>query len=224
MNTQDIFTPSHFFDLENCQFQDIFHPQQPVWSALGKTIANYLKEHFDPATNDIKGEVHPSAILEGSGIIICEGAKVEATAFIRGPAFIGTGTEVRHGAYVRGNVIAGENCVIGHTTEMKNAILLNDAKAGHFAYVGDSILGNRVNLGAGTKLANLKVVKDAVSIRHEKEVISTGLRKFGAILGDDVEMGCNSVTNPGTILAKRSIVCPCVSVMGCHLKRVFLRK
>jgi NDP-sugar pyrophosphorylase family protein len=127
---------------------------------------------------------------------------------------IGHHSEVRQGAYIRGNCLIGNGCVVGHTTEVKNAILLDGAKAGHFAYIGDSILCNNVNLGAGTKLANLKIIDVEMKIRVEGEVYKTGLRKLGAILGDHTETGCNSVTSPGTLLGKGSLVYPCVNVPG----------
>ncbi len=145
-------------------------------------------------------------------ISIGQGSVVEPGALVRGPAIIGKNTEIRQGAYVRGDCIIGDRCVVGHTTEIKNAVLLNDAKAGHFAYIGDSILGNNVNLGAGTKCANLKLTGSEVVIRAKRKTFKTGLRKFGAVLGDDVETGCNSVTSPGVLLGKSSLVYPNVNV------------
>ncbi len=144
---------------------------------------------------DSKVEVGPSVV-------------VESGAFVAGPTILGAGTEVRHGAYIRGSVLCGKRCVVGHATEVKNAIFLDGAKAGHFAYVGDSVLGMEVNLGAGTKLANLKFTGSTVKFLHEGRVINTGLRKFGAILGDGAQTGCNSVTNPGTLLGKKAFVLP----------------
>lgn len=152
--------------------------------------------------------VHPELISLGKESII------EAGAYVCGPCIIGDHCEVRHGAYLRGNVITGNRCVIGHATEVKNAIFLDHAHAGHFAYVGDTILGNRVNLGAGAKCANLRFDQKAISIFVKNQSINTGLRKLGAIVGDDVQIGCNSVTNPGTVLGKESRVYPCVNVGG----------
>jgi NDP-sugar pyrophosphorylase family protein len=137
---------------------------------------------------------------------------IEPGAFIKSPTILGDQTEVRHGAYIRGNCLIGRNCVVGHVTELKHTIFLDGAKAGHFAYLGDSILGNRVNLGAGTKLANLRFIKGDVSIATSKGMIKTGLRKLGAILGDQVQTGCNSVTNPGVLLGKKSMVIPNTTV------------
>jgi acetyltransferase-like isoleucine patch superfamily enzyme len=158
--------------------------------------------------------LYGGAILFDSNIYIGEGTVVEPGALIKGPSIIGNHTEVRQGAYLRGNCLVGDRCVVGHTTEVKHSIMLDDAKAGHFAYIGDSILGNHVNLGAGTKLANLKIVDFDMKIRVEGKVYETGLRKLGAILGDHTETGCNSVTSPGTLLGKGSLVYPCVNIPG----------
>jgi len=153
-------------------------------------------------------------VLFDSNIYIGEGTVVEPGALIKGPSIIGNHTEVRQGAYLRGNCLIGDRCVVGHTTEVKHSIMLDDAKAGHFAYIGDSVLGNHVNLGAGTKLANLKIVDVEMKLMVEGKVYETGLRKLGAILGDYTETGCNSVTSPGTLLGKASLVYPCVNVPG----------
>ncbi len=148
------------------------------------------------------------AIFQGNQIRIGKGVLIEPGALIKSPTIIGDQTEVRHGAYIRGNCLIGRNCVVGHVTEVKHTIFLDGAKAGHFAYLGDSVLGNQVNLGAGTKLANLRFVTGDISIAVPGDMIKTGLRKFGAILGDHVQTGCNSVTNPGTLLGKKSMVTP----------------
>ncbi len=158
--------------------------------------------------------LYGGAVLFDSNIYIGEGTVVEPGALIKGPSIIGNHTEVRQGAYLRGNCLIGDRCVVGHTTEVKHSIMLDDAKAGHFAYIGDSVLGNHVNLGAGTKLANLKIVDVEMKLMVEGKVYETGLRKLGAILGDYTETGCNSVTSPGTLLGKASLVYPCVNVPG----------
>jgi NDP-sugar pyrophosphorylase family protein len=206
------FAPETLFALETYEHRELFRGAANAWEALARLQA-YLKEKIKPG---IRGEVEPGAHVFDDGTLeIAEGAHVEAGAYVRGPAIIGPGTEVRHGAYVRGNVLTGRDGVIGHTTECKTAIFLDGAKAAHFAYVGDSILGNRVNLGAGTKLANLKVVHGTVDvISPEGKSIATGLRKLGAILGDDVELGCNSVSSPGTVVGARTLVYPCASIRG----------
>ena len=148
------------------------------------------------------------AVLLGRSIAIGRGVLVESGAMIKSPAIIGEMSEVRHGAYLRGCCLAGKRCILGHTTEIKHAIFLDDAKAGHFAYLGDSILGNSTNLGAGTKFANLRFLPGNVTIRANDLRIDTGRRKIGAILGDGTQTGCNSVTNPGTLFAKSCFLMP----------------
>lgn len=204
------FAPEELFDLSSSSAREIFAGRAHAWEALER-LAAFIRERIRPG---VHGEVEPGAFV-GPDVEVQEGARVESTAYVRGPAIIGAGTEVRHGAYVRGNVLTGRDCVIGHATEVKNALFLDGAKAAHFAYVGDSILGARVNLGAGTKLANLKVVEGGVAVTApDGRSVPTGLRKLGAILGDDVEIGCNAVTAPGTVIGRRSIVYALASVRG----------
>lgn len=209
-----MFTPTDFFDLTDFEHRDIFADERVlhVWDAL-KIIGAYLEGMLKP---QILGEVHPGAYLMDDRIYIAPGAKVEPGAYIEGPTYLGPGTVVRHGAYVRGNVLTGREALIGHDTEVKNAIFLNKAKAAHFAYVGDSILGTNVNLGAGTRLANFKLRGTEVSIWHEGQAYKTGLRKFGAILGDDVSIGCNTVCNPGSLIGPGSNVYGLAFVSGYH--------
>lgn len=163
----------------------------------------------------VLGKVHPQALVEGR-VYISEGAVVEPTAYIQGPAYIGPDSEVRHGAYIRGNVYVGKGCVVGHATEVKSSVFFDGAKAGHFAYVGDSILGRNVNLGAGTKLANLKLKGDIVAYidPRTKKKVKSSLRKFGAVIGDNVQTGCNSVLSPGSLLLPNTSVMPCAHHFG----------
>jgi len=164
------------------------------------------------------------AVLVGDKIQFGKGVKVEPGAFIASPTIIGDMTEIRHGAYLRGYCLIGRKCVVGHVTEVKHSIFMDDAKAGHFAYLGDSILGNEVNLGAGTKLANLRFTPGNVKVRTADGPVDSGLRKFGAILADFVQTGCNSVTNPGTVLGKKSLVLPNTTVpSGLHEKNSLIR-
>lgn len=157
-------------------------------------------------------------------IYIGEGSVVEPGALIKGPTIIGRNTEVRQGAYIRGLCLLGDRCIVGHATEMKNAVMLNRVTAGHFAYIGDSILGSDVNLGAGTKLANLKIIGSEIVLKINGKIYKTGLRKFGAILGDSVETGCNSVTSPGVLMGRKSIVIPNATVLGgYHPPRAIIR-
>lgn len=157
--------------------------------------------------------VYAGAHLLDDNIYIGKDSVIEPCALIKGPTMIGDRTEVRHGAYIRGDALIGNDCVVGHTTEIKSSVMLGGSKAGHFAYIGDSILG-RVNLGAGTKLANLKIIDSPVSVSIGENTYQTGLRKFGAILGDGVETGCNSVTTPGTLLGKNVLVYPNTTARG----------
>jgi len=148
------------------------------------------------------------------------GVVVETGAVIKGPTIIGPMTEVRQGAYVRGSCLVAGRCVVGHVTELKNAVFLEEAKAGHFAYCGDSVLGLEVNLGAGTKLANLKITADPIRLKAEGRLIEVKRRKFGAILGDGCELGCNTVTSPGTVLGPRSLALPNTTLpSGLHPRR-----
>ncbi len=198
-----------------------------VFQLLGKPltalVVKILGEHGVTDQPVIKGKVSPQAVLEGA-VYVAEGAEVGPFAYIQGPAFIGPGAEVRHGAFIRGSVFVGAKAVVGHTTEVKGSIFFDHAKAGHFAYVGDSILGNDCNLGAGTKLANLKLKGDEVKVLHPEtdEKIGSGLRKLGGLVGDNAQTGCNSVLSPGSILMPNTGVLPCVHYLG-TLKRGFAR-
>lgn len=186
------------------------------WSILGAPLKEAIRASVAqiPAHSRIKGQIHPGAWLFGDEIVVEEGASIEAGAYIEGPTYIAKGAVIRHGAYIRGYVYVGPGAIIGHTTEAKETILLKDAKAAHFAYLGNSVLGASVNLGAGTKLANLRIDHRTVKIRSPQGKIETNLKKFGALLGDHAQTGCNSVTNPGTIVLARAVVMPCQNVSG----------
>jgi NDP-sugar pyrophosphorylase family protein len=212
-------SPRAFFALDGLDFADLFDGLDHVWEALTR-LPEWLKAH---GRSEIRGTVAPGAFVAPTGVYVAEGAVVEPTAYVAGPTILGPGTVVRHGAYVRGNVLCGRKCVIGHASEAKSAILLDGAKAPHFAYVGDSILGRDVNLGAGTKLSNLKVIGKTVTVTIGDQVFDTGLRKFGAVIGDGGETGCNSVLSPGVLLGKGCIVYPCMHVRGYHPDRTLLK-
>jgi NDP-sugar pyrophosphorylase family protein len=202
---------SYFFNLESISFREIFDGCEFPWEALSK-IADYLKNY---PLGKIDAKVSPSAyLINPESITIGEGSIVEPGAFISGPCLIGKNCTIRHGAYIRGNFIAGDGCVIGHDTEVKNSIFLQNVHAAHFAYLGDSILGNSVNLGAGSKCANLKLDRGIISVSFQKKIISTGLKKFGAILGDGTQIGCNAVMNPGTLMGKSVFCHPCINPSG----------
>ena len=164
------------------------------------------------------------AVMVGKNIRIGKGVLIESGALIKSPAIIGDYSEIRQGAYLRGYCLIGNRCVVGHTTEVKHSIFLNDAKAGHFAYLGDSILGNEVNLGAGTKCANLRFLPGDVGVKTPNGMVETGLRKFGAILGDRVQTGCNSVTSPGTIMGPEGLLMPNTTApSGLHPRKTVIR-
>ncbi len=168
--------------------------------------------------------VMAGAYLSDDRVVLGPGTVVESGAFLKGPTVVAGRSEVRQGAYLRGDCLVGAGCVVGHTTEVKGSVMLDGAQAGHFAYIGDSILGRRVNLGAGTKLANLKMVPGTITVRADKVVHETGRRKLGAILGDGTETGCNSVTSPGTLLGPQSMVYPTVAVpAGFHPARTVVQ-
>jgi NDP-sugar pyrophosphorylase family protein len=205
--------PSDFFDLEDDLTAGLFADCECVWEALAQ-IGQYLTRLVGKG-QAIQGEVMPGAYLSDRPMVIAEGARVEPGAYVMGPAYIGAGVVVRHGAYVRENVILMQDSLLGHASEAKNSIFLAGAHAPHFNYVGDSILGHRSNLGAGTKLSNLTLVsvKDPASGKRPTVKIKvagieydTGLTKLGAILGDDVQTGCNSVLNPGCLVGPRTLV------------------
>jgi len=168
--------------------------------------------------------VMAGAILSGEKIAIGGGVFIEAGALIKSPTIIDDWTEIRQGAYLRGYCLVGKRCVVGHVTEVKHSIFLDDAKAGHFAYLGDSILGQAVNLGAGTKLANLRFAGGEITIRTPTGNVGTGLKKLGAILADGVQTGCNSVTNPGTLFGKRTHLMPNTTApSGYHPPNSFIK-
>lgn len=151
--------------------------------------------------------------IEGA-VFIGEGVKLPAYGTLQGPAWIGEGCDLRPGVFIRGNVIVGAGSVLGNACEFKNCLLLEGVQVPHFSYVGDSILGNKAHLGAGVICSNLRLDQRPVTVRVGDEFIATGLRKFGAVLGDGAEVGCNSVLNPGTVLGRRALVAPGTVVSG----------
>lgn len=166
--------------------------------------------------------IYAGAFLWDDAISIGKNTVIESGALIKGPAIIGNNSEIRQGAYIRGDVLVGNDCVVGHTTELKACVMLGESKAGHFAYIGDSILG-KVNLGAGTKLANLKIIESPVMLNINGKKYETGLRKFGAIIADGAETGCNSVTTPGTILGKDTLLYPNATARGYYPPKTIIK-
>jgi NDP-sugar pyrophosphorylase family protein len=198
-----IFAPHDYLDLDATAHRMLFDNVAHVWEALDK-IASYLQFSLQPG-------VHAQLVGRpyiGRDVFIGEGTIVEHGAMIKGPAWIGAGCHVRNGCYIRENVIVGDEAVLGNSCEFKNCLIFNGAQVPHFNYVGDSILGYRSHLGAGVILSNVKLDHAEISIDTESERVSTGLRKFGAIVGDHAEIGCNAVLNPGSIIGRRSVVYP----------------
>ena len=205
-----MFSPSRYFDLSSEPLAYLFDGLENVWEVLPKlpAIAKQLTE-----TPLNLGEVHPTAIIEGA-VFIAEGVRIAPHVHIQGPVYLGKNAEVRHGAFIRPNSIIGEHCVVGHDSEIKSSLMLSHSHAPHFAYVGDSILGRKVNLGSGTALANFKLAGDEIVLAYEGSRIPTGLRKMGAIIGDYSSLGCNTVTAPGTIIGKNSFIYSLISLRG----------
>lgn len=185
-----------------------FRAEAAPWDWI-KAIGAALASLPEPSPQALPPGVH----TEGK-VWIDPSVKLPAYATIIGPAWIGAKTEIRPGAFIRGNVIIGEGCVIGNACEFKNCLLLDGAQVPHFNYVGDSVLGNGSHLGAGVILSNLRLDQKAVTVRLPTGVFDTGLRKFGAILGDKAEVGCNAVLNPGSMLGKRALVMPTTPFSG----------
>ena len=187
------------------------------WELLGKPLSEFVEARISEVKPDkrLQGNISPMAFLENKESIVIEsGAVVEAGAYICGPTFIESGATVRHGAYIRGQAYICQGAVVGHASEVKGALLLTGAKAAHFAYVGDSILGQDANLGAGTKCANLRLDHKEVKVVVGETSTLSGLKKFGAIFGHRAQSGCNAVTNPGTILGPSALVLPNSTATG----------
>lgn len=204
-----MFKPADLFDLAQSEHAAIFDDCVFAWEAL-KKIEAYLAAHLKPAlNNDCEGRA-----FIGDRVFIGKGTVVEDGAMIKGPAFIGRNCQIRHNAYIRENVIVGDGCVVGNSSELKNVLLFNGAQVPHFNYIGDSILGYKAHLGAGVKISNVKLLAGNVTVEMDGVPFDTGLRKFGALLGDGAEAGCNAVLNPGSILGRGAIVYPNVFWRG----------
>lgn len=202
---------SDFFDLPYslARFAPHFRPEVAPWEWL-KVIGTALAEITDAPL--VTG-CPPGVRIEGK-VWIHPGVKLPAYATIIGPTWIGAGCDLRPGAFIRGNVIVGERCVLGNACEFKNCVLLDGVQVPHFSYVGDSILGNAAHLGAGVICSNLRLDQQPVVVRAGERSYETGLRKFGAILGDNAEVGCNAVLNPGSVLGRRALVTPTLAFSG----------
>lgn len=196
---------SYYFDLSGFRHQDLFSGSEYVFSFLLQ-LENYIKNNLKP---EILGTVMPGGHVSEK-VFLGKGSIVQPGAWVNGPAIIGENCEIRHGAYVGANTLTGDNVIIGHASEVGNSVFLNGSRAPHFAFVGHSILGNNVNLGAGTKLSNLKVTMSEIEI----DGIKTGLKKIGAIIGDNSSLGCNTVLQPGTFIGKNVYTYPLTLLRG----------
>ncbi|HIX58212.1 MAG TPA: UDP-N-acetylglucosamine pyrophosphorylase [Candidatus Blautia gallistercoris] len=201
------FTIQNLLDLNETIAAELFEGKTYPWEVLPE-----IKEFILKLGPTLSPEEYDC--VDGN-IWIAKSAVVAPTASIHGPAIIGKDTEVRHCAFIRGNAIVGEGCVVGNSTELKNVVIFNSVQVPHYNYVGDSVLGYKSHMGAGSICSNVKSDKKLVVVKGEKEQIETGLKKFGAMLGDHVEVGCGSVLNPGTVIGRNCNIYPLSSVRGC---------
>ena len=202
----EALTVKKLYTLDQTIAKDIFEGVTYPWEVLPK-ISSFILELGATLSEDEYEK-------RGENVWVAKSAKVAPTAFINGPAIIGKDAEVRHCAFIRGNAIVGEGAVVGNSTELKNAVLFNKVQVPHYNYVGDSVLGFKSHMGAGSITSNVKSDKTLVVIKSGEEKIETGLKKMGAILGDCVEVGCGSILNPGSIIGANSNVYPLSSVRG----------
>lgn len=209
LTLEEKFAPAEFIALEHTTHAKLFENQRFIWDAL-KQIASYLQFRLKPA---VLGQLMGKPFISNT-VFIGSGTIVEQGAVIKGPAWIGEKCHIRSGCYVRENVIVGNGVVMGNSCEFKNCILCDEAQVPHFNYVGDSILGFRAHLGAGVILSNVKLDHREISVATDDDIVPTGLTKFGAIIGDRTEIGCNTVVNPGTVIGRDCIIYPGVNVRG----------
>lgn len=193
-------TVKELYSLDETIAKDIFEGATYPWEVLPK-ISAFIKELGETLSEEEYDRV-------GEDVWIAKSANVFPSAYVHGPVIIGKNAEVRHGAFIRGNAIVGEGAVVGNSTELKNVILFNKVQVPHYNYVGDSILGYKAHMGAGSITSNVKSDKTLVTVKTPEGPIETGLKKFGAMLGDEVEVGCGSVLNPGTVVGKHTNIYP----------------
>ena len=203
--------------MEECKIKNLYNLEESIakplleklvypWEVLPK-INDFIIELGNLLDKDIYE-------LKGENIWIAKSATVAPTAYIKGPVIIGENAEIRHCAFIRGKAIVGNNTVVGNSTELKNVILFNNVQVPHYNYVGDSILGYKAHMGAGSITSNVKSDKKLIIVKNGKEEIETGLKKFGAMIGDNVEVGCGSILNPGSVIGKNTNIYPLSSVRG----------
>lgn len=200
-----MYTITDLYDLNHTQAADYLSAYRYPWEALAG-IKDMIRKTGSSLGSDYT-EVSPEVWVHKT-------AKVAPTAYLGAPCIIGANTEVRHCAFIRGSALVGENCVVGNSVELKNVILFDNVQVPHYNYVGDSILGYKSHMGAGSLTSNVKSDKTLVVVKSSQENIPTGLKKFGAMLGDYVEVGCNSVLNPGTVIGRHTNIYPTSCVRG----------
>mgnify|MGYP004613042623 FL=1 len=196
----------NLYDLNQTIAKEVFTGCEYPWEVLPK-----IKDFIINLGESLNKEDYDKV---GENIWVAKNAKIAPTAYINGPAIIGKNAEIRHCAFIRGNAIVGENAVVGNSTELKNVILFNNVQVPHYNYVGDSILGYKSHMGAGSITSNVKSDKKLVVVKNGDKKIETGLKKFGAMIGDNVEVGCGSILNPGSVIGKNSNIYPLSSVRG----------
>lgn len=199
-------TVKELYDLNETIAKDIFNGVTYPWEVLPK-IGDFILELGNTLPKEEYDQV-------GENVWIAKSANVFPSAYIHGPAIIGKNAEVRHCAFIRGNAIVGEGAVVGNSTELKNVILFNKVQVPHYNYVGDSVLGYKAHMGAGSITSNVKSDKKLVVVKTPEGGIETGRKKFGAMLGDEVEVGCGTVLNPGSVVGRHTNIYPLSSVRG----------
>jgi NDP-sugar pyrophosphorylase family protein len=204
-----MFKPEDLFDLSQTEHAALFDGVEYAWEVL-KCIKDYVEKH---ARAELRNKTEGRAYI-GDRVFIGEGTIVEDGAMIKGPAIIGKNCQIRHNAYIRDYVIVGDGCVVGNSCELKNVLLFNNCQVPHFNYLGDSILGYKAHVGAGVIASNLKSLPGNVVVEQNGQKLDTGLRKFGALIGDNAEVGCNSVLNPGSIIGRGAVIYPSVNWRG----------
>lgn len=202
MEIKDI---NYYIDLSDFKHKNLFDDCGHVFDFV-KFLPDYIKKNLQ---SKVLGTVMPGAFV-GDNVFIGKGSVVQHGAWVHGPAIIGENCEIRHGAYVGANTLAGDNVVIGHASEVSNSVFLNNSRAPHFAFVGHSILGNNVNLGAGTKISNFKITRNNIKV----DEVDSGLDKLGAIIGDNSSLGCNTVIQPATFIGKNVYGYPLALLRG----------
>lgn len=210
------YTIENMLDLNETIAGELFQGKIYPWEVLAE-----IKDFILKLGSTLSEEEYE---LVGENVWIAKTAKVAPTAFVAGPAIIGKDAEVRHCAFIRGNAIVGEGAVVGNSTELKNCILFNKVQVPHYNYVGDSVLGYKAHMGAGSICSNVKSDKKLVVVKGDEESIETGLKKFGAMVGDNVEVGCGSILNPGTVIGRESNIYPLSAVRGCVPKNSIYKK